>query len=113
MKISSLAESDVRAMVRLLGDINAERRLLTDGLSKLVGATAWIWCMAKLDPDKPPSFISLIHSGFEEDRFARCLLAINHPAMEPVMRPSSLELKAKGTHLGISENTVHGYVKYL
>lgn len=40
MEISSLAESDVRAMVRLLGDINAERRLLTDGLCKLVGATA-------------------------------------------------------------------------
>ena len=101
-----LSETDVRAMVRLLGnviaapgDINAKRRLLMDGLCRLIDATAWIWCMAEFDPDKPPSFIGLVRSGFDDDRFARYLLAMNHPAMEPVTRPSSLELKAKGTHL--------------
>lgn len=103
---SPLSESDVRRIVRLLGDVIAaaggiqeKRRLLMDGLCGLIDATAWLWCMAEFDPDKPPSFIGLIHSGFDEERFARFLEAINHPAMEAVTRPSSLELQSKGTLL--------------
>lgn len=103
---SPLSESDVRRMVRLLGEVIAapggiqeKRRLLMDGLCGLVGATAWVWCMAEFDPDKPPSFIGLIHSGFDDERFGRYLEAMNHPAMEAVTRPSSLELQEKGTHI--------------
>jgi DNA-binding CsgD family transcriptional regulator len=103
---SVLCESDVRAMVRLLGDviaapgdINAKRRLLMDGLCQLIGATAWVWGMAEFDPEKPPAFIGLVHSGFDEERFASYIEAINHPAMEAVARPSSLELKQRGVHL--------------
>ncbi len=103
---SSLAESDVRAMVRLLGEvivasgeINEKRRLLMDGMCELIGATAWVWSMSEFHPDKPPSSVGLVHGGFDEARFALYLEAINHPAMEAVSRPSSLELQTKGTHL--------------
>ena len=103
---STLAEADVRKMVRLLGEviaapgeINDKRRLLMDGLCNLIGATAWAWSMSQFHPDKPPSSIGLIHGGFDEKRFANYLEAINHPAMEAVSRPSSLELQRKGTHL--------------
>ncbi|MEI6606053.1 MAG: helix-turn-helix transcriptional regulator [Verrucomicrobiota bacterium] len=102
----SLAERDVRTMVRLLGeviatpgDIRAKRRFLMDGLCQLVDASSWIWCMAEFDPDKPPSFIGFEHGGWDEERFARYVEAMNHPAMERVTRPSSLELQAKGSHL--------------
>jgi DNA-binding CsgD family transcriptional regulator len=103
---SPLSESDVRRMVGLLGEVIAapggiqeKRRLLMDGLCGLIDATAWVWCMAEFDPDKPPSFIGLIHSGFDEERFARYLEAMNHPSMKAVTRPSSLELRAKGGHI--------------
>lgn len=103
---SPLNDQDVRGIVRLLGEaiaasggINEKRRLLMDGLCRLIDATSWVWCMAQFDPDKPPSSIGLVHGGFEEARFARYLEAMNHPAMEQVIRPFSLELQAKGTHL--------------
>lgn len=86
-------------VIAVPGDINAKRRLLMDGLCRLIDAATWVLCMAEFDPDKPPSFIGLVHSGFDDERFARYLLAMNHPAMEPVTRPSSLELQAKGIHL--------------
>jgi DNA-binding CsgD family transcriptional regulator len=81
------------------GGIHEKRRLLMDGLCGLIDAKAWVWCMAEFDPDKPPSFIGLIHSGFDEERFARYLEAMNHPSMKVVTRPSSLELQAKGGHI--------------
>jgi DNA-binding CsgD family transcriptional regulator len=100
-----LSESDVRRMVGLLGDVIAapggieeKRRFLMDGLCRLIDATAWVWCVAEFDPDRPPSFVGLVHSGFDEEPFARYLEAMNHPSMESVPRPSSLELHAKGTH---------------
>ncbi len=102
----TLPEADVRRMVRLLGsviaapgDFQEKRRLLMDGLCDLIGASAWVWSMSEFHPDKPPSSVGLIHGGFDEVRFARYLEAINHPAMEAVSRPSSIELQKKGTHL--------------
>lgn len=106
MEAFPLTESDVRAMVRLLGnviaapgDINAKRRLLMDGLCEMIQANVWVRCMCEFDPDKPPSFIGLIHSGFSEERFARYLEAMNHPAMLLVTQPSSIELQATRTQL--------------
>ena len=103
---SKLVEYDVRRIVRLLGkviaapgDINDKRRLLMDGLCRQINATAWVWSMSEFHPDKPPSSIGLIHGGFDENRLACYLEAINHPAMEAVSRPSSLELQKKGIHL--------------
>ena len=103
---SPLTEQDVRNVVRLLGEVIAapggfseKRRFLMDGLCRLVNATSWAWCMAEFDPDKPPSFIGFEHGGWEEERFARYIEAMNHPDMEEVTRPSSIELKERGTHL--------------
>lgn len=102
----SLAEADVRAIVRLLGRVIAspdglkeKRRMLMDGLCQLVNASSWAWCMAEFDPDKPPSFIGFEHGGWDEERFARYIEAMNHPDMEAVTRPSSIELREKGTQL--------------
>lgn len=102
----SLDEKDVRAIVRVLGDVIAvpgplpeKRVMLMDGLCQIVGATSWVWSISEFHPDKPPTSVGLIHGGFDETRLAGYLEAINHPAMEAVSRPSSLELLEKGTHL--------------
>lgn len=55
--------------------------------------------MAEFDPDKPPSFIGFEHGGWGEERFARYIEAMNHPAMQPVTHPSSIELQEKNIHL--------------
>ncbi len=103
---SPLTEDDVRDIVRLLADVIAvvggiadKRRLLMDGLCGLIDATSWAWCMAEFDPDKPPSFIGFEHGGWGEERFGRYLEAMNHPDMEEVTRPSSIELRKKATQL--------------
>jgi len=105
-ELPPLPETDVRKIVHLLGeviaapgDIHEKRRLLMDGVCGLVDATAWVWAMSEFHPDKPPSSVGLVRGGFDEERFACYLAAINHPAMELVMRPSSMELQVKGTHL--------------
>ncbi len=102
----TLSEKDVRKIGRLLGavvavrgDIHQKRRLLMDELCAMIDATAWVWAMSEFHPDKPPSSIDLEHGGFTGERFARYLDAINHPAMEPVTRPSSHKLQARGVHL--------------
>lgn len=102
----SLGETDVRSIVRLLGEviaasggINEKRRMLMDGLCSLIGATAWAWCMAEFDPDKPPSFIGFLHSGFDDERFSHYMEAMNHPGHGEITHRSSIELKEKGTHL--------------
>ncbi len=101
-----LAEDDVRKIVRLLGDIIAvpgdlpgKRHQLMTGLCELIGATSWVWSVSEFHPDKPPTSVGLIHGGFDEERLACFLEAINHPAMERVSRPSSRILMEQGTHL--------------
>ena len=101
-----LLETDVRAIVRLLGNVIAargnfsgKRRILMDGLCRLVNADSWAWCMAEFDPEKPPSFIGFEHGGFDEERFAHYIEAMNHPGHGEITHRSSVELKEKNTHL--------------
>lgn len=101
-----LPESDVRAIVRLLGEVIASRgdlrecrRLLMDGLCRIVNANSWAWCMAEFDPEKPPSFIGFEFGGFDEERFGRYVEAMNHPGHGVITHRSSVELKEKGIHL--------------
>lgn len=103
---SPLSEEDVRSIVRLLGeviaatgDIDAKRRVLMEGLCGLIRAESWVWCMAHDETDRPPSFVGMVHGGFDEPRFTAFVEAMNHPVIGPVTRASTLELKAKGTHL--------------
>lgn len=103
---SPLNERDVRDIVRLLGEviatnggIDAKRRVLMEGLCGLIGAESWVWCMARYEPDQPPSFVGMVHGGFDDQRFARFVEAMNHPAIEEVTRASTVELHEKGTHL--------------
>ena len=102
----TLPEKHVRGIVRLLGEVIAasgtideKRRLVMEGLCGIIDARAWIWGMWVYHPDEQPTYVGMIHSGFDEQRIARLMNAVNHPDMERVARHSRLELQARGVHL--------------
>lgn len=82
-------------MVRLLGDVAASRgdhttqkRLLMDGLCKLIGADAWAWTLAcQFERDKPPVYVGFMYGGFSEERFPKYLHAVEHPATAALTLP--------------------------
>lgn len=84
---ATLGESDVRAMVRLIGEVVAFRgdhagmkRMLMNGLAALVGADAWVWCLGcKMQPGEQPVYLSMEHGGFDEVRYAGMLRMAAHP----------------------------------
>ena len=74
-----LEEADVRAMVRLVGDVagldtghSVKKRVLMDGLSRLVGADCWIWVVGRQADraNEVPSPISVMHGGLTPEQVA-------------------------------------------
>lgn len=102
MSISSqgsfnLSETDVRAIVRLLGEVAAiqgdhaeKKRYLMDGLCSLIGADYWGWGLAsQFEPGKPPVYIGATMGGFRENQLAKFLQAVETPvthqlSIEPI-----------------------------
>lgn len=95
---SPLSEEDVRGIVRVLGtviaaigDIDVKRKVLMEGLCGLVNAESWVWCVARPEPDRPPSFVGVVHGGFDDARLASFVEAMNRPALEAITRNSLSE----------------------
>lgn len=86
---SPLDEADVRAIVRLLGDVATSRediavrkRLLMDGLCLLTGADSWGWSLGcGLEAGRQPTYLAMAHGGLDEERFAKLICAAGHPDM--------------------------------
>lgn len=103
----TLAESDVRSLVRLLGEVAVfdsdsagKKRFLMDGLCGLIGADAWVWAlMCQPGTGQPQVYVNLVHGGFDEARFARLLRALEHPEMSWVARSFFEELERRGTQI--------------
>lgn len=102
----TLPESDVRAIVRLLGEITMARGTLAEakqqlmtGLCSLIGADAWMWGVGQHDPQNVPFYISFHRGNIDDERYARLLHAVNHPEMAGFTRPFSEELARTGAHL--------------
>lgn len=104
-----VGEDDVRAMVRLLGevsvmrdDVAARKRRLMNGLSELVGADAWIWVVSRYSgPKDPPMCVSFMQEGFDEKGVGLIMEAsqdVEHqpPDNEPLMREI---IAAGGNHI--------------
>lgn len=72
-----LAESDVRQMVRLLGEVavtpggvNAQKRKVMEGLSEMLGADYWMWNISRLMENGTLVGLSLVHNLSEEQMAA-------------------------------------------
>lgn len=102
-----LEESDVRKMVRLLGEtvaveggLSAKKRHLMEGLCLLVGADSWAWALGcHLTPGAPQAYVSFLHGGFDDERFARLIEAAEQPIMGKIVEPFYIKLAETGRHL--------------
>jgi DNA-binding CsgD family transcriptional regulator len=102
-----LDEPDVRAMVRLIGEVAAlpggparRKRALMEGLCKLIGADSWVWGLScRRDPTQSEVNVSIMNGGFTDDSFARFLQALEHPEMVSFASKFYTELKEKNAHL--------------
>jgi DNA-binding CsgD family transcriptional regulator len=102
-----LAESDVRSLVRLLGEVAAARgdhqekkRLLMDGLCRLIDADFWAWALCEPAPaGETAAYSHFQHGGFSPERYARYRAAIDHPRVGEIIIPLEAELESKRTHL--------------
>lgn len=99
-------ETDTRAMIRLVAGVTGlqadhatAKRALMNGLKEMIGGDCWVWALGYLNPDKPPVYASYLHEGFDEQRFARYLQAVEHPDMKILMGPFTRELMTRETQL--------------
>lgn len=103
----TLPIEDAAAIIRLLGDVAAEegshtvqKERLMNGLCRLVGGDAWIWCLGvQMKAGEQPVYTSFLHGGFTEQRFANYLTAIEHPDMADLTAPMLGEMSERNTHL--------------
>lgn len=105
--LRSLSEFDVRAIVRLLGEVAASRkdhsgmkRQLMDGLCGLIGAECWVWALGcRMREGEQPIYTSFMYGGFTEERFARFLAAQEHGDMSWLSAPILHELEDQRRHV--------------
>lgn len=102
-----LAETDVRAIVRLLGEVVASqrdfsgvKRQLVEGICALVKADAWTWSLGcAAQPGEQPIYLGLAHGGFDEARYARLILAAGHPDMAWTSQKLLAEMRDRAGHV--------------
>jgi len=102
-----LAEGDVRAMIRLLGEVAGSQRdhasmkkMLMEGVAELIGADSWIWCLGcRVEAGEQPIYVSMSHGGFDEERYARLLQAAAHPDMAWISEALIREMAQKNSQV--------------
>lgn len=96
-------------MIRLVGDVatsrggaGEKRRILMDGLVKLVDAQRWFWCISPRRTGKPgsrPFYTAIDHGGFEDGLFAKLLKAVDHPDSWAIFSSIGVELGRKNAQV--------------
>jgi DNA-binding CsgD family transcriptional regulator len=86
-----LSEQDIRAIVRLLGEVAAiqtgqidQKRFLLNGIMRLVGGDVWVWIQGFFgSADRPPAAIQLLDEGWsnpeQRNWFYRSMSDEKHP----------------------------------
>lgn len=100
----SLEESDVRAIIRILGEVAAmesspesQRTFIMKELAALIGADTWIWAVAPLlEPDKQPVYVYQQTYGLDEARMSQFLQAVEHPDTGAMTTPLARALNEAG-----------------
>ncbi|HEX8916520.1 MAG TPA: helix-turn-helix transcriptional regulator [Humisphaera sp.] len=90
----TLAVEDVRAIVRLLGEVAemaptpadpaARKRHLLTGLAAMVGADVWLWHQGRgMPPKESPMLFAELHGGYDSDeQRTHHLLALTDPEFD-------------------------------
>lgn len=103
----ALPESDVRAIVRLLGEVITSRqdfagtkRQLVEGICALIDADAWTWSLGcAAEPGEQPIYLGFAHGGFDDARYAKLLLSAGHPDMAWTSEKLLSEMRQRGGHV--------------
>jgi len=109
MAFPELSEADVRSMIRLVGDVAAcrggateKRRVLMDGLIKLVHAQRWLWTLSPRVHAKAgerPRYMTVSHGGFHDGLYPKLLKAIDHPPGWGIYSRLTVEIGKGNSHL--------------
>jgi DNA-binding CsgD family transcriptional regulator len=102
-----LNEDDFRAVVHLLGVVAGgsescydKRKMLMDGMCELIGADAWVWgASPRFEAGHQPVYAMHQTGGFGLDRFAKLILATEHPDSGSMTSPLMEALAAQGRHV--------------
>ena len=101
-----LANSDVRAIVRMIGEVatvrgslTEKRRFLMERVCEYLQADAWAWGhAAKMEPGELPVYIAMLNGGFSERQWADFLKVQTHPEMAAISAPVAQALKVHRRH---------------
>lgn len=82
-----IADSDSRAIIRLLGEVilcdgdhTAKKRYLMNGLCRLIDAADWAWTQLSYEPGaKEPYWVNVNYGGFSEAGFVALTRALGQP----------------------------------
>lgn len=107
MEPAALEETDVRAIVRILGHVaampdspDAQRAYLMAELARFLDTDTWVWAVAPLlDPGKQPVYIFHQTGGFDELRMSRYLTAVEHPDCGKMTAPLALAFSEAGSQI--------------
>ncbi len=84
--------SDVRQLIRLLGDVIAaggdqttKRRLVMDGLCQLIDADAWAWSLVHMELGCAPRQVVSLHNGISDERLPHYLRSLEHDDLQWVL----------------------------
>ncbi len=96
-----LAESDVREVVRLLGQAAAQtgghteiKRRLMRGLCELIEVDAWVWVMtAKMVPGELPVYVGYQQGGFSDEEMSKFIQVQSHLEMARLTESFARELQ--------------------
>jgi DNA-binding CsgD family transcriptional regulator len=104
---SPIEETDIRAIVRILGHVAAmkpspdrQRKHLMGALAKLLGSDTWVWGVAPLlEAGKQPVYIYHQTCGFDEERMSRFLMAVEHPDSGVMTAPLAKAVAEAGSQV--------------
>jgi len=118
MESLELSQEDVRRMVRLVGEVAGHRggietrkKLLMDGLARLVGADDWVWAVspgAGRERDGQAVFTSFMHGGLSEERMGMFMQALEHPDHKRLSGDFLREVVDSGRHLTRTQEQLDG-----
>ena len=104
---ATLPETDVRHLVRILGEVaamkpdpDARRIYLMNELAALLGTDTWVWGVAPLlDPGKQPVYLYHHTAGFDQNRMSRFLAAVEHPDCGEMTGPLAQAMISAGSQV--------------
>jgi len=103
----ALEEPDVRAVVRLLGEVSStpgdhpeKKRQLMEGLCQLIDADSLFWGLGvQASLEEAPVYLGLLAGGFNDETYAAFFQAAAHPEMVPIQARFADEIARRKTHL--------------